>query len=104
MKKTVRDNYRVVVEPRDPGNYGAFYIGGTTRPEAQTVSLCEEIKDQIKRHIDDVESISIECDTSDVCGFCGYDWEVDEVDGCPLCCQLAIEEFEGGSNHEARTY
>ena len=83
MKKTRRFNYRVVVEP-------AIYLNDSEQVER---AICEYIKEQIKRHVDNVSNVYIRWDTLSFCEHCGRVWEEDEQ-GCPLCCDKAIEEWE----------
>lgn len=47
----------VIVEPRYAGNYGVFSIGGCKRTPREEYNLCENIKTDIKRHVDDVEQV-----------------------------------------------
>ncbi len=51
----------------------------------------EKLEEEIKRHCDDVEGTDIECDC--VCEFCDWAWETEE-NGCPVCCNDAIKEWE----------
>lgn len=74
MRMAKRENWRVVVEPRRPGNFGFARIGGMTQSEEQWEADCEELKRQIKRHVDDIEDIHVECDTNHYCEHCGSDW------------------------------
>lgn len=58
--KTIKTNdCVVVVEPRYAGNYGCIRIGGQSREPNEEYSLCENIMDDIKRHVDDVEHVYI---------------------------------------------
>jgi hypothetical protein len=47
----------VIVEPRYAGNYSVFRIGGCQRTPREEYNLCEGIKVDIKRHVDDVERV-----------------------------------------------
>jgi hypothetical protein len=49
----------VVVTPRYAGNFGCIRIGGRERTPKEEFNLCYEIKNNIQRHIDDVEYVSI---------------------------------------------
>lgn len=67
-----------------------------------TEFMCPDVKDQerrarrvieeIKRHVDYVESVYVEHDEHDECEFCGYEWDTFE-DGSPACCEDAQNEF-----------
>ena len=83
MKKVKRFNYRVVAVP-------VIY---PTDSECEIKVRCESIKNEIKRHIDNIASVYISWDTQVYCEYCGYEWEQDE-NGCPLCCDKAVEEWE----------
>jgi|GEM_PF-1902643 len=85
MKKTKRFNYRVVVEP---AIYPFF-----SDTEQHIKAICERIKEEIKRHVDNVSNVYINWDTQAYCEHCGHGWEEDE-NGCPLCCDKAQEEWE----------
>ena len=82
----VRRNYRIVVEPRSP------FLGEITE------HTCQDIRDSIKRHIDNWMSVLIEWDM--VCSFCDSPWEVASHDdetvkkGQPLCCEKAMDEWD----------
>lgn len=76
MAKTLapKENYRVVVEPR--------WIGIAGWDE----ETCNTIAEQIRRHVDDVDSIRIEFDQKSICEHCGWRWteESDSYNGG--CC------------------
>jgi ppGpp synthetase/RelA/SpoT-type nucleotidyltranferase len=99
MKVTTKTNFRVEVSP---SLHGYFSFKKTKEQiEKMERDACEEIASQIKRHVDDVEGVSVVCDTNHNCSHCGYNWEVSENDkdpefpkGTPLCCEAAIKEFE----------
>lgn len=91
MKKLlVRDNFRVEVVPR--------HWGSAT--EQQKMDDAQAIAKQIHRHIDDIDTVSVDWDGKTVCGHCGLDWEEDE-DGVPCCCRAAQVDFE--KEHEPVT-
>lgn len=108
MKKVIKSNYRVVITPRGPGNYGFASVSprlvGYDTPEKISKyekDTCEEILHDVKRHVDNIGYISIESDTDTVCSFCGLLWEVstDNKDpdfpvGTPFCCRKAIDHFK----------
>lgn len=81
MKKIIKENIRVEVTP-DVRLYH-------TDREKQALRICNSIESDIKRHIDDVDSIQVVWDTKEVCSFCGYTWDENGE-----CCQAALDEFE----------
>ena len=95
MKTTLKENYRVIVEP-----HYSLYLRGEER-EDDARSTCESIVDEIKRHVDDIQSVDIIFDESEICEFCQTEWEVydqdfpedDIIKGLPACCRKAQDEF-----------
>lgn len=96
MKKTRKENICVVVDP-------STYSG---EKEDSILKTAEFIAQGIKRHVDDVQYVSIEYDTVHYCEFCDETWEVittedvekypDDpyaVEGMPICCGKAQDEF-----------
>jgi hypothetical protein len=108
MKKTTKSNFRVVVGPRRLGDYGFCsmsdrLIHGDDVEKINSLykERCEEIVDQIRRHVDNVGDASVEYDTNVVCSHCGRDWDEspDDTDpyfpkGSPYCCDAAITEWK----------
>ncbi len=85
-----KSNFRVIVEPKRLGDFGSIRVSDSFfRNEAQIekdyIRRCNEIVEQIKRHVDEVDSVQVEYDVDTVCGYCGREWEVEE--GLPTCCQ-----------------
>jgi len=97
-KKEIREYYRVVVEPRNLGNLGGVHVpesvieSSAERRREMYAGICDDIADEIKRHVDNIGCVSVEHDTRYVCEYCGYEWEEDE-NGVPLCCVKAEEEW-----------
>lgn len=98
MKKPgIKDNFRIVVEPRDLGDFGFVRAGlgliYGRGPDAQKQierdwqARCEEIAKDIKRHVSDVASVSIECDQDHVCNHCGASWTEKSIDYNGGCCK-----------------
>lgn len=73
MKKIEKSDYRVVVYPKGPYwmNRGAEKIAAAQKSD------CEAMVEQIKRHVDEVGSVMVECDTKVCCSFCGTEWTQD---------------------------
>lgn len=86
MKRTKVVNHRVVIIPSQ--------ILGLSLDEDMPMA-CEQIKDQVNRHVDGVGDVIIESDVVDECEHCGYAWEDN-----PECCNAAIEEWDGGKNDD----
>lgn len=74
-------NWKVVVEP----DLVVWKSENKASAERQWQDECERIKDEIARHVDDIQNIRIEYDTEEFCSFCNERWDTDE-DGCPDCC------------------
>ena len=98
MKITLKENYRVVVEP----NRSYWTRGDLKELEEEKRNTCESIVDDIKRHVDDVNSVEVIFDESEICEFCQTEWEVWEeeefedggyIKGEPVCCNKAGDEF-----------
>ncbi len=88
----IKDNFRVVVEPRRLGDFGSvsvsdsFFGQNKERIAADYLDRCEEIAAEIKRHVDNVRYVSVEFDQGHVCEHCGDRWteESDSYNGG--CC------------------
>lgn len=102
MSKTLAPatNFRVVVEPHGLGRFGSistpdssFYPTAEGRAKAYE-ERCEEIAAQIKRHVDEVGYITIECDRDPVCDHCGARWSEESNDYNGGCCAEDEEAHE----------
>ena len=83
-KITYEDNFRVVAE--------VFSLSNAD--EARCRSDCQEVVDQIKKHIDDVTSVWIESDAIEACEHCETHWEnAIDLFGYPWCCEKAQNDF-----------
>jgi hypothetical protein len=97
MPKIIRkSNFRVLVEPKRLGDYGSIrtsdsFLRKPEQIEKDYQRRCDDIVDQIKRHVDEVGDVSVDFDTESVCSHCGREWEEDE-NGEPVCCDSAIAE------------
>ena len=102
MKITKRDNFRVVVEPRGLGHLGwvrtsdSFLYPDEMERGKEYAARCEDICNDITRHVDNVGRVYVESDSQEVCSFCGRDWELDDDDGLPTCCNEAVEAEKEG--------
>ncbi len=94
MKLVKKSNYRIVVEPKT-------HIFGIELSEETQKKDLRDMEEQIKRHVDNIGYISVQCDTDEVCSHCNLTWEVSEDNsdpdfpkGCPVCCNKAIDEWK----------
>ena len=75
--------YYVRVDPRRIGWLGEVRVSDTLLEPDEDKRLemyhdtCEAIVDQIKRHVDDVGSVTTESEKEVVCEFCGSPWTED---------------------------
>lgn len=62
----------------DPGLWSQLGSGKNdeinARFEKRAQSQCQDIMDEIRRHVDNVESVHMEWETEDVCSHCGDYW------------------------------
>lgn len=83
MKTIKKEYYRIEVFPR------STVVGFSV---AEDYEVCEEIVKQIRRHIDNVQSISTVYDQRAVCSFCGAPWTEDGNGYNGGCCDKDIEQ------------
>lgn len=94
MKRAIRENWRVIVIPEEP------WLG--RKDEDTMLSLSENLVNEIKRHVDGIGDIYIDCDNRTICSHCGETWEEWEKDdeesgivaGMPACCDKALKEWK----------
>lgn len=98
MKTIKKSNFRVIIEPQRLGDLGAvvtsdeFFYTEEQIPELYE-DRCKEMIEQIKRHVDNVGYVYIDCEKEEICSLCGYTWEQDE-NGIPMCCDDAVKEMQ----------
>jgi hypothetical protein len=97
--ETIRDNYRLVVSPQERGVWITFKKE-TMTDHSQWLKTLGEIEKEIRRHVDNVDSIQHFWDERKECIHCGYDPEPAEG-GCPQCCREAVKDFEEWQKAEA---
>lgn len=85
MKEKTKENFRVEVEP------ALRYL--INPKEEYVMNICNSIKNQVLRHVDEVGCVRVVWDTLSTCEHCGYGWEIDK-EGMPVCCIKAIDEWE----------
>lgn len=84
-KLGAKDNFRVVVDIRDMGDFGSIHAGlglfynlsdpaEIERLARDRMARCEEVAKDIKRHVDNVRNCFIEFDQENVCEHCGATW------------------------------
>lgn len=86
MGKTLgsRENFRIVVEPRSMTDFGFVSVGrglvygrdkeAQRRWERDMEERCNELIADIKRHVDNLGGVWMECDQEHVCEHCGATW------------------------------
>lgn len=105
MKTVKQNNYRVVIEPRRLGDFGfmstsdGLFCSGEDDRQAQYRERCEEIAQDVKRHVDQVGSVSVESDQYSVCAHCGANWTEIGSDYNGGCC--AADELAHTTQQES---
>jgi len=105
-KEIVKENIRVEVYAKSPGDFGFASMSGVFRTEDEELQMCEGIARDIRRHVDDLPSrgnsgVNVVYDTREYCEFCENTWEVDE-NGEPICCSRAANEFKETKKKESQ--
>lgn len=96
MSKVIKkSNFRVIIEPRRLGDYGSVrtsdsFMRNESQIEKDYQRRCDEMVDQIKRHVDNVDNAYVDWDAEITCSHCGSDWI---GAGGPNCCEEAIAEY-----------
>lgn len=98
MRKVIRENAYVAVEPRGMGDFGSFRIGGRgTRAERAEYleRAANQMMPEIRRHIDDVADVRVHYETVTVCGYGEWntDGEGNLLGRWPECCTRDQAEF-----------
>lgn len=96
ITKIVHSNYRIEVTA------ARQWRGGSVTDKQIRADL-EEIRAEIKRHVDNVDHCGVYWDTDHVCPFCGEPKEgaVDEM-GVPWCCGAQQEVFSAPMREDAQ--
>ena len=106
-KQRKMENWRVVIEPRSLGNLGfASMSDQVIEPDEMKRNhryrdACDSLVREVKRHIDGVESVYVDCDTNHTCDHCGYCWSGKNSDYNGGCCEKDQEE-EDARNAKAK--
>lgn len=93
VKKT-KVNFRVEVTPRAPGDLGICFIGGQTRTEEETRAICNDMIQQIRRHVDGIDSAVLVYDVEETCEHCGRQWTEGDSPHNGGCCDQDCEVFD----------
>ncbi len=95
MKITKTENWRVEVRPE------LSYLVHTMSEESLKKEMrdrCDSIVHDIKRHIDGLGSVHVDCDVKTECEHCGIEWLPAGTghlnEGCNGCCDKEIAEWE----------
>ncbi len=91
MARTVsRENFRVTVYPRNPGDFGVISFGGVTREEVAWEEFCNDIAADIRRHVDGIarDGVHVEWDDVAQCSHCSYLWTEDSPHYNGGCCEV----------------
>lgn len=94
-KKMIKENMRVEVYARNPGDFGIAKISGQSRSEAEEIAILEDIAAKIKRHVgkfdDDRGDVLVTWDDAAVCEHCGSVWTEVSPKYNGGCCQADME-------------
>lgn len=82
MSKTYGNEtkFRVVITPKGLGDFGiirtsdTFFYPDPAKRAAAYRDRCRDIEEQVRRHVDEVGRVDIECDREEVCSHCGGEW------------------------------
>lgn len=102
-KISSRVNHRVVITPRRLGDFGMARISESfcykyeQDRHKKYLDICESIKLEVKRHVDNVSDVSVEFDNEYVCEFCGSKWTEESKKYNMGCCE------RDQAAHEANT-
>lgn len=81
MKKSRKTNWRIKIEPVYPR-----WTRDEDRIERIMEQTCNEIKEAVKRHVDDVDDVIIKYDLEHECSECGWQWTEDSDTYNGGCC------------------
>lgn len=95
MKKRIKTNFRVIVYPKTLVPFSSIRIS-----DKEILAVCDQIYDQTKRHVDDVDLVTIDYDEEYVCEHCGNSWTEDSETYNGGCCKQDQEDAE---NDQRRT-
>lgn len=87
-KKIEFSNYRVEVTVAERS---VIRIGQKQTEHEIRLRDARLVADSIKRHIDDFEDVTVECDAAPVCEHCGYAWGEEGDTFNEGCCDKDLE-------------
>lgn len=96
--KKVFQNFRVVIEPKALGNLGGVHVPTSWLYKDEAAiekgyrDACKDIVTEVKRHIDGVDSVYVDCDVREECEHCGWIWKPD-AKGLNGCCDKEVQEW-----------
>jgi len=99
-KQINKADIRVEVRPRSLGDCGLIHFSGFRgRTEAQAIADCEDIADQIRRHVDGLPSyrdrgVNVVWDKEEVCEHCGRVWTEGDSPHNGGCCEEDIKVLD----------
>ncbi len=98
MKKKVLVDVKISC---DPPRYVGTYCNTQEDYAKELESWVKEFHAFIRDHrSQDPVYLNVEREYQDQCSFCNREWETEE-DGCPCCCQEAVNEFESNKKQVA---
>ena len=101
-KQINKADIRVEVRPRSLGDCGLIhFFGFRERTEAQAITDCEDIAEQIRRHVDGLSShrdrgVDVVWDREEVCEHCGRVWTEGDSPHNGGCCEEDIKVLDAG--------
>lgn len=102
-QKTRYENYRVVIEPRGLGNFGSISMSDglicSSEEDRQRRyrERCQEIVEDVKRHVDNVGLAHVDFDTVKECEHCGWAWTESDSTYNGGCCAKDEENAPEGT-------
>jgi len=84
------DNFRVVVHVTEP--MFALRYQEPERHAKEMQSRANEVVAAIRRHVDGICGVEVQCDRAAVCEHCGYNWTETSADYNGGCCDLDCAE------------
>lgn len=71
--------------------------------KGEELKLCKSLIADIKRHVDGIRSIGFECETENVCEYCGAAWTEDSDVFNGGCCDEDLEHDPGQESQQEAT-
>jgi hypothetical protein len=98
-KINTRENFRVEVRPRNPGDLGMARISGFHLTEDEAERACDEIASEVRRHVDGLPThgdrgVTVNWDSVARCSHCGAVWTEDTDAHNGGCCSADAEAMD----------